>query len=434
MTTEVPLNEMQPTTSRTTPSPAIPPPPPLPVSAGSSVKPRLGSAHPRRKSSVQLETKSEADTHRRSSFRSSRVGPIVEPIDDIEEGSFVSMETVMETPSSSLSERMPLKNAYLKIGIGLIAVVILLVIILVPLGYHELEYYEMGLYRNKMTGFVDTSKTYFSGRHWLGVNKNFVVYPADLLRESYSNVSIFTTEKLEVNLTFSFSYQLRHEDLGVLYETFGDDYKSQLNGAAFSALKGAAIRYSIDDFKLNRPLVAKALSEAISLAIGGKCCRKDCFVNKCGVDCKIYWSCVRNDFGYFSVLRYFQMQGIDITEGQSERYLKQVLEKELEDKELFQQDEEMVRLETEQLAFEYKNKANEMIVNATANSTVFKLEAIAESEHIIEDHRNRGLRLMYEKLNVTEEEHKKQLDYVMSIKNQNKASLYLDFQYVVARP
>ena len=383
-------------------------------------------------STVQLQNKDEPGPGRSRSFTSSKVVP--EPLDIIESPSYATSED-SSSRSSTPSLRQHLKQMYMKVAIGVLILILLLILILVPLGYNELEYYEMGLFHNKMTGYVDTSLVYFAGRHWLGVNRNFKIYPAISQREVYNNVWIFNKERIEVTLTFSFTYQLRYEDLGTLHEIYGEQYQPIIRSSALAALKGAAAKFSINDYRLKRSTVAKGLSDAIALAISGKCCRKDCFLNECQPHCMVYWKCDKGrDIGYFSVLRYFQLHRIDLTEAQRKRFLKEVIQQELEDIALFQQEEKMVCLQTEQLRLEFSNNAAEVIQNATAEGSLLRLQAVAGSEQLIDSYRSQGLKHVYDALNVTNEEHKKSLDYVITLRNQTKANFYLGFQYMVANP
>ena len=57
---------------------------------------------------------------------------------------------------------------------------------------------------------------------------------------------------------------------------------------------------------------------------------------------------------------------------------------------------------------------------------------MSEADSVVEYWRNQGLRRVYDALNVTQEEYKKSLDYIITLRNQNKANLYMGFKYMVA--
>lgn len=134
----------------------------------------------------------------------------------------------------------------------------------------------MGFVRHKTTGTVDTSKVYFGGRHWIGVMNMFKKFPADLQTIVYNRVEIFNNEKLAVNMTCALHYKLRPDELHLLFDTYDVLFKPVIKGTALAAIKSKAPQFTVNQFRLNRSLVARTLSEAASQVLGGICCRKDC--------------------------------------------------------------------------------------------------------------------------------------------------------------
>ena len=53
---------------------------------------------------------------------------------------------------------------------------------------------------------------------------------------------------------------------------------------------------------------------------------------------------------------------------------------------------------------------------------------------MVDDARNKGLQIIYAGLNITDEEHKKTLDYVRTLRDSQNADIYVGFDYMVAKP
>lgn len=105
----------------------------------------------------------------------------------------------------------------------------------------------MGYLKTKTTGFVNTDKIYYSGRHWMGPAKTFKTFQKSVHTENFNRLSIFNKEKLEVKMTCSVHYVLRPKDLKLLHDTCDVGYKPILRTTILAALKGAATKFTIDE-------------------------------------------------------------------------------------------------------------------------------------------------------------------------------------------
>ena len=81
-----------------------------------------------------------------------------------------------------------------------------------------------------------------------------------------------------------------------------------------------------------------------------------------------------------------------------------------------------------------ENIAAEIAQGASANSTLIKSKAAVDAKAMVEDSRNKGLQIIYTALNITNEEHKKTLDYVRTLRDTKHSTMYVGFQYMVAKP
>ena len=339
--------------------------------------------------------------------------------------------SVEAAPSSSCCPTMENEKT-MKFILIVVAIVALLLVILLPMSFSDLDYYEMGFKKSKISGSVDTSRVYTGGRHFLGVSDTFKVFKADAHILEFEELSIYNEEKIEVKMACSLQYFLRKEDLKLLHDRFDVNYQPVLSKTAASAIKNQASKYSIEEYRLMRTKVSQGLADAAAFALGGNCCRKDCNASVCRPNCKEYSKCNNTDKGLFADLSHFQMLKVDITADQEKRFLQQVLEQELKDTEKFKQNETITRKKTEEEKRLIENQALEVAQNASATATLMKEKAKAESKQIVENARTSGLSTLYGMLNVTSEEDKKAIDYIRTLRNKDDANIYIGFQYMVA--
>ena len=311
--------------------------------------------------------------------------------------------------------------------------VTILVCVLLILSLSDIQYYQMGLKKSKITGQVYTNRVYFSGRYFTGLFVNFKKFKRDAHLLRFHELRIINKEKFELKVDCSLQYFLRPEDLHLLHDKFDLYYEPVLRKTAAAAIKNRASQYSITDYRLRREMVGAGLGEAASRALGGTCCREDCSVHRCREGCKIYRTCNATEKGLFADAAHFQMLKLDISD-QEQRFLQQVLEQELKDTEIFKQNTTLTRKKTEEQSKLIENEAFELAENGEARAALVKEKAKAEAKAIVEDARTSGLSSLYETLNISREEDKKTIDYMRTLRGKKSANLYIGFSYVVAKP
>jgi hypothetical protein len=79
---------------------------------------------------------------------------------------------------------------------------------------------------------------YTSGRYFVGPDYTFKKFQADAHFEEVKNIAVFTSDKLEVQISCAFQYFLKIEDLADLHNQYDLFYKPVLRSTALSALKG----------------------------------------------------------------------------------------------------------------------------------------------------------------------------------------------------
>ena len=74
-----------------------------------------------------------------------------------------------------------------------------------------------------------------------------------------------------------------------------------------------------------------------------------------------------------------------------------------------------------------ENEASEINENATARSTLIRAQADATAAAIVESARQEGLRLLYERLSITDPRHKASFDYLRTLKNMDSAHIAVNY-------
>ena len=200
----------------------------------------------------------------------------------------------------------------------------------------------MGFVKKKSTGAVDRSKVYFGGRHFIGVDATFKHFRADAHSAVYEKMTIFNMENLQVTMTCSLQYYLIPDELKYLHDAYDLAYEPIIKKTTSSAIKNAATKFTVDEYRKERSKVAAALFTAARIGLGGICCPKDCKKFKCYKGCKPYSTCAQSDKGVYSFLKSFQLQEVDITDDQEKRFLQRVIEQEKQDTEMFKKQEKVL--------------------------------------------------------------------------------------------
>ena len=198
----------------------------------------------------------------------------------------------------------------------------------------------MGFAKRKSTGTVDRSKVYLGGRHFIGVDYTFKKFKADAHIEVFQKMEFFNKDKLSVTMTFALQYFLMPEELKSLHDAYDLGYRPVLRNTVGAAIKDAATKYSVDEYRKERPKVAAGLFRAAKQSLGGTCCFRDCSKYICMPGCKRS-NCTK---GLFAYLKYFQLEEVDITAQQEEKFLQTVIEREKRDTENFKQREKVKEL------------------------------------------------------------------------------------------
>lgn len=317
-----------------------------------------------------------------------------------------------------------------------VALIILLGIFLGLLlsSFSDVHYYEYGFKKQLSTGKVDTSEVYTSGRHWVGPDYGFKKFRADAHFVELPSISVFTSDKLEVTISCAFQYFLRKHDLAELHREYDLFYKPVIQSTGQAMVKSQAASIPITEYLKDREKVEQKIFKALAERLGGICCAKDCAASSsCKKGCKAYSTCTREDRGLFVDVLYFQLHEVDIADDIKTRYLRQIIETAEEEKALYTQGQKLVEKETDRLKNAILNEAKEITQNATAQSAVIAATANAQALVKVEQARNSGLSLIYQRLNITTEQHKASFAYLRALRNHEGAQFNVNYNTLMAR-
>ncbi|XP_076459148.1 uncharacterized protein LOC143292587 [Babylonia areolata] len=315
--------------------------------------------------------------------------------------------------------------------IGVVGLGVLLLVILLPMSFSGVEYYEFAFKRQKSTGSVNTDEVYSGGKYLIGPDFTFKTFKASAHFESLSDVSVFTSDKLEVKLDVSFQYFLKKEDLAILHRNYDLYYEKVIRTSAIDALKGEAPNFNTREFITNRKVLEAALFKAVRERLGGNCCAKDCSLYQfaCPPGCKEYALCDdKTEKGLWVYVKYFQLGAVEIPSDVEDRFLKALTLKEEAAREELLQDAQVVRKKTEADVRNIQNQALEISQEAQAQAQMIATVAAANYTATVEKARSQGLKALYNRLGLNTQELKNSFDYLRTLRTLETAHFTVDFQ------
>ncbi|XP_045167398.2 uncharacterized protein LOC123530708 [Mercenaria mercenaria] len=317
---------------------------------------------------------------------------------------------------------------------GIVGAVALVLVIVLPMSFVTLEYHEYGFRRQKSTGWVDTSKVYSGGKHFLGPDYEFKTFKADAQYLNLHNIRVFTRDKLEVSVTAHAQYFIRKDELPLLHAAYDIYYEDVMRSSAVDAVKGAIPVYNTTELRTKRQEIEAVVYKAVRERLGGECCRPNCneYKQACPERCISRSSCKDSDKGLNVDVKFFQLTNIIIPNDVIERLMENLLliEKNLREQHI--QNATVVRTKTDGMVADIKNQAKEIRESATAESQKIKVVSEAEYTGAIEVARGTGLKKLYNSLGINTQEQKNSFDYLRTLRGLDNVHMTVDFQQRIA--
>ena len=107
----------------------------------------------------------------------------------------------------------------------------------------------------------------------------------------------------QVTLSGALQYFLDKDELKLLHDNYDLGYRPIIEKTALQAIKNAAPKFSVTEYRLERGKITKDLSSSVSKALGGTCCPKDQEAYGAEPGCKTYSTCSDSDKGVFCVMK-----------------------------------------------------------------------------------------------------------------------------------
>jgi len=164
--------------------------------------------------------------------------------------------------------------------------------------------------------------------------------------------------------------------------------------------------------------------------LGGKCCAEDCsaWEYACPASCIPLAQCdAEREKGLWVDVKFFQLGGIRIPDGVSDRYLKALTLQEDNLREEFMQTSAVVRKSSVALVQDIKNNAMELREVAQADSQLIRTISNANYTATVEKARSVGLRGLYQRLNIDTQTIKNSFDYLRTLRGMDNIHLTVDF-------
>mmetsp|Transcript_18160 Transcript_18160/g.33757 ORF Transcript_18160/g.33757 Transcript_18160/m.33757 type:complete len:308 (+) Transcript_18160:194-1117(+) len=148
---------------------------------------------------------------------------------------------------------------------NLISTVYFICVILFASSFSTLAPLEMGIARNNIASSVDKTKVYLGGRYFLGLGKEFVIYPTTAQTIEMFNVVAATADKQSVYLDLAFQYKLKPEELVDLYAERQQGYDSFFRREVEEDIKEVTVLWNtIPDFYEKRTDIAVQMKDKVA--------------------------------------------------------------------------------------------------------------------------------------------------------------------------
>lgn len=299
-----------------------------------------------------------------------------------------------------------------------------------PASFVYLDYYQIALKYNKITGVVDRSTTYEFGCYILGPSVGFLEFDGTAHTVSKTH-GVFTVDKMPITISYHVQYFLREKEVGVLHSEFGMDYDSVIRSVIESEIKNAAVPYSVDQFRLQRSVLEKYFHRKLKYRLEGDCCPA-CCPSSCNnfTACSLCPPPSTCSQGFHINVEYFHLGQVDIPSQVTERYLTRTLLKEYADREYFIQNKVIETTKTLRLTKEIRNTAQEIQEAANVEAQKIGVVSTANYEANLTQATISGLSGMFSTLKVTQEDHKLSLMMIRALEGVAvKGNLYRTYGY-----
>mmetsp|Transcript_18561 Transcript_18561/g.37181 ORF Transcript_18561/g.37181 Transcript_18561/m.37181 type:complete len:314 (+) Transcript_18561:115-1056(+) len=138
-------------------------------------------------------------------------------------------------------------------------------VILFASSFSTLSPLEMGIARNNIASSVDKTRVYTGGRYFLGLGKEFVIYPTTSITIELFDIPAATKDKQTVYLDLAIQYRLKPESLVDLYAERQQAYDSFYRREVEEDVKEVTVLWdTIPDFYVRRVEIASDMEAKVN--------------------------------------------------------------------------------------------------------------------------------------------------------------------------
>lgn len=294
------------------------------------------------------------------------------------------------------------------ICITIVILSIVLIGLLVGLSINRANYYEYALGVSRVYGTVDRSKVYYHKAYLTTPDTYFMVYPSTFIHEKLENLTAWSKSSsidagAEIKMSVSFQYQLKKDEVGLLYNKVGQDFQPFIKNLAIDAIKNQATNFSSDALLMNRRLVERTYFKVVSDSLS------------------------RN--AHTNVLS-LQLRDIEFSDQVYKTRLTAAIQYQKNSGETYNKEAILTRGATNELVTSLENEAKEVLQKSVATATLLLERARNKALRIEQEARSKGLDHISERLNITVSKHLLSLDFLVSLDGHSSYS-YAGFDDIV---
>ena len=233
----------------------------------------------------------------------------------------------------------------------LFSIAVICILIMVPLGYQYVEWNEFAIRKNVASNKVDYENVYGNGQYFWGLARRAIKFKNTVNTVNFDVKSddaliIFTEAGLELEIDCSFQWVVIKDELGMLYKNYALTYPTQIESIARSILKNVAPQYELEDYYQQRDNITKSMYDSLKTGL-----REKMNVN----------------------VTFFQLNFVTLPNLVLNRLLNIAVQSQLNLKERYVQEAQIIRQTTQTMANEIR-----------ANATVINSSAIADASYILQ--------------------------------------------------
>lgn len=292
------------------------------------------------------------------------------------------------------------------IGFGVL-ICILLLTVLLPLSFAYIDYWELGLKQNKITGEVITDNVYSKGRYLVGPNFKFFKYQADAHIIHLEDVEVFSdggseSVGLSLFLDVDFTYFLKEEEIGQLHKDLAKTYESVVLSRTNDAIKNTATTVKLEDYFGKRSEIEAKLKVAIQKR----------------------WN---DPPTLHANLDQFHLGRIIIPDSVAEKQLQAKIQIETNKKEEFLQKARVEREITSVRVNEITLQKEKLIKQTEAEASLHRANVVAEGEKTKADAINVGTKTLLDALGISSQEHSTAYTYIRTLQNRHSTNMKVSY-------